>query len=140
MKKVLLFSIVVLSMLSSCSKDEDDSLGVSQIVGNWNSIYLEEYDYDSGEFIWEGKSSQVSFKLYDDGTCLYGSAKGTYKLIGKELDLFVTYPKTEFLGETNITYNYVIDKFSKNNMTVRTDSRFTDGSHIIFVYTMERVN
>lgn len=149
----------------SCSKDDDEEnenvLNASSIVGHWKSIYIEDYDYETMDFIGEFEDSraELEFKLYDDGTCLYGfNYNGTYKLLGKELDFFITYPKTEFLDESQATYNFSIEEFSHDKMKVKDlyvhkfpkyDELgypiYDDFGHPLYdryyrVYTMQKVN
>ena len=107
---------------------------------------MEYYDYDTNEFIEEYKSNSWDYKFYEDGTCVEGSSHtGTYKLLGKELDMYVSY---SILGkEYNDIYNYTIEDFSYNQMTIKRSylyNYYDDGNyytkHETMILKMERVN
>lgn len=144
MKKIFLLSMCILCMLVSCSSDDDDNKNVlnsTNIVGHWKCSYIEIYDYETENLKSEFEDHwQEEFKLYDDGTCLYGrNDTGTYKILGNELDIFVG----------SYTYKYTIEDFGYSKMKVKRIMSYRDGYdeyglpyyvYEYWVYTMERVN
>ena len=67
--------------------------GNKTIAGHWQSVSSHGYEinlntgkktkYD------ERPNEKLSLKLYEDGTCSISFTNGTYKLLGKELDIFL---------------------------------------------------
>lgn len=152
MKKIFVLSVCLLGILVSCSSDDEDNrdvLNSSNIVGHWRSTYVELYDYDTNEFIRGGEDTFLNYKLYEDGTCVKDIATGTYKLLGKELDIYVSYYHDFLEKEISSTYNYTVEEFSYNQMKIKESNRYINGYdeygntiyiYLTSIYTMERVN
>lgn len=145
------FSVCLIMGLVSCSSDDDEGgISYKTIAGHWQSVsYHGTYtDYRTGEEEVNGEHEYTGlvFKLYDDGTCYYHNHSGTYKLLGKELDLEVHYVTDGLDREGNtvkrnvdIHDTFTIDEFKTNTMIITTDWLFVNGkSHN--TYTMKKVN
>ncbi len=148
--RVLLF-VTALLICVSCSKDDDFAINSKNIVGHWQSVSYHGYtiNLNTGEREdWAEKDyNGLSIKLYEDGTCLHGTvSKGTYQLLGNELDMYVSYYHS-FLGyDINSKYNYTIESLTSDKMVLSIIEHGSSGgtdpiyyeSHT--TYTMKRVN
>ena len=154
MKKVLwLFSICLMMGFASCSSDDEGSS--ANIVGHWQSVSrssIQTY-LNTGEVIVSEDSpyTWLSFRLYDDGTCQFGTYNGTYKHLGNELNIYYSfdYRALQRDGETYIdrhvdeTKNYTIKELSGKRMVLQYIWHGTDSEgywEIDDTITMEKVN
>ena len=135
----------------SCNSDDDDiTISNKTIAGHWQSVTSHGYsiNLNTGEKTEseEKPNESLSIKLYEDGTCSKGSTNGTYKLLGKELDVFLSYYHSMLQKEISWTENYTIDDFSSNKMVLSIIQHGTSGSSdpIYYesktTYTMKKVN
>jgi hypothetical protein len=133
MKKLgFYFSVVLMLVFVSCSNDsDDDNMTISNktVAGHWKSVTSHGYNINlnTGEKIdYEEKTDEsLSFKLYEDGTCKYSSGMGIYKLLGKELDIEVSYYTNGYDREGNtikrlveISRSYVIEELKSDKMVL----------------------
>ena len=152
MKKLgsILFVVSILLFVSCNSDDDDITISNKTIAGHWQSVTSHGYriNLNTGEKTEsdEKPNESLSLKLYDDGTCSKGSTNGTYKLLGKELDIFLSYYHSMLQKEISWTENYTIDDFSSNKMVLSIIQHGTSGgSDPIYyesktTYTMKKVN
>lgn len=111
----------------ACSSDnEETQANNSTIVGHWVSVsrHAKTVNIETDEIYneWDDTGDNLSIKLYQDGTCSRQSINGgpylgNYKLLGNELDLFITYNN----GNTS-TFNYIIEDYGKDNMVLYYES------------------
>lgn len=153
MKKVsLLFCVLSMLLCISCSSDDDFEITPKNIIGHWESVTSSGYslNLNTGEKTdYEEKPyTSLSFKLYEDGTCVRRSSKGTYKLLGKELDMYVSYYNSTIGREVSSTYNYTIEELASDRMVLSSIDHGYDidseGNTINWewktVYTMKKVS
>jgi hypothetical protein len=154
MKKVtFLLTICLMVGFTSCSKDGGDSS--DSIVGHWQSVLSSDVstNLNTGEvYTSEGYSdTSLSIRLYEDGTCQYGSYSGTYKHQGNELNIYYSYEYDALQrdGETYVkkhvdkTYNYTIKELSPKRMVLQNTFYGTNSEgdwKIDKTTTMEKVN
>ena len=145
MKKILLLSMCFMAMLISCSNDDDQDEGLSynNIAGHWQSIYFESYDYETNELKSAGPNTALDFTLYDDGTCLWGSQKGTYNIIGEKLTISIENNISEYTikehnsDEMKISMLFGIKKGTQSNQPGKTNEYWWEDE--VWVYTMKRI-
>ena len=100
MKKKFLFSFLLVSLLSvcvltSCSKDDDDSFAypLEQLYGKWKatSVYSDGTWYDVTRFPYTKFGMDITFyeggKFYGSG--YLGNGSGTYTLKGKTITTYI---------------------------------------------------
>ncbi|WP_028906547.1 lipocalin-like domain-containing protein [Xylanibacter ruminicola] len=150
MKKInLLLGVVSMLLCISCSSD-DFEITTKNIIGHWQSVTYYGYsinlntnertDYEEKPY------TSLSIKLYEDGACTKGSTNGTYKLLGKELDLFLSYYHSMLKKEISWTEHYTIDELSSDKMVLTNISHGTSGGsdptyyEDRTTYTMKRIN
>ncbi len=157
MKKMIGRTSVLLAfvlLFLSCSNDIDDSIEISNktVTGYWLSVTSHEcvINLNSGKRkdFEEKPNGSLSFKLYEDGTCIKGSLKGEYKLLGHELDMFLTYIVNENMKsiERSVIDVYVIEDITPDKMVISYitargySSEENTGEECRIVYTMKRIN
>lgn len=142
MKYLYLLLIPVLVFIG-CSSDNDDvSINNDNISGHWVSISSHGYTLykATGEkkIREESEDNSLSLKLYKDGTCSEGKTNGYYKLLGNELDVFLSRYDEFLKKDINWTDNYVIESFSSNKMILSIKNYSVDWDEYCTVYTMKR--
>ena len=128
MKKALLLLNICVMVFAACSSDnEETQANDDTIVGHWVSVsrHSKTIFIETDEIYneWDDTGDNLSIKLYQDGTCsrqsIYGGPYlGSYKLLGNELDLFITSNS----GNTS-TFNYVIENYGKDSMVLYYESK-----------------
>lgn len=154
MKKLLLFSVILL-LVSACSKDDGESSGELSIVGHWvsmssHTVYTdlttkESYEHDTSP------DESLSLKFYEDGTFLKGTnATGTYKRLGNEVDVYLSYYINTYDREGNSvrklienSESYIIKDLSSDKITISTSVRVIGENGIDEInktYAMRKMN
>jgi len=124
---ILLF---IMLLCVSCSSDNDtDEPIIIDIVGHWESVssHLEMtfLNQNKDSITNEESDKTLVLRLYDDGTCQYNKYKGTYKLLGKELNIYTT--KTEYTYDRDgnkfqttrdVGYHYTILELKSDKMII----------------------
>lgn len=103
MKKLLCFMLLCATTLvsfTSCSKEDDESISKSKIIGTWEAKQVKV----DGDWITIPSNSRysMSMRFYEDGryygkSDIFGSGYGTYKISGHTI-------KTYIDGEYMYTY------------------------------------
>lgn len=144
-----LFGVISILLCISCSSDDEDmAITNKAVAGHWQSVSSHGYTINlitnEKEEYGEQDDNSMSFKLYDDGTCAKGSATGTYKIIGHELDMFVSYYHDFLKKEISSTYNFTIESLSSSQMVITYVWIGTNGAGNYWehhpTYTMKKVS
>ena len=112
MKKVL-FMLLCLLQMFSCSKEENES----PIVGTWNEIYVLEtiYDLQTEEIIGEhGYSARVIATFYDSGKLMWNmlgtTYEGKYSVSNKTINLEIGSEKESYRIEESSFGKLILSK------------------------------
>lgn len=146
-KNVLKQSVLMLMMLGlpfffTCC-DNDATKDIPSIVGHWHSVSVSSTHLNTSngatvDYLKEDKSLEL--KLYDDGTCVYNSFLGTYKVLSNELDFYIRLDNTDIV----VSYHYTIEELKPTMMVISTFEYIEKGSKktkwkITYNYRLERL-
>ncbi|MCM1300124.1 MAG: lipocalin family protein [Alistipes senegalensis] len=115
MKKLLCFMLLgatTLVSFTSCSKDDDESISQSKIIGTWDATQVKV----DGDWITIPSNSRYSMSItfYENGlyygkSDIFGTGYGTYKISGHSIK---TYIDEEYM------YTYRINSITDNTAEV----------------------
>lgn len=149
---MMLALIVATLNFTSCSSDDDGNDGINKklIIGHWQSVTWRGYTIDkkTGEKTvyddepWKG----LSFKLYEDGTCMYDSHMCSYKILGKELDIVGSFYVAGYDREGNsiqrlvdLSESYIIEELTSDKLVLSTSFNSTELENHT-TYTMIKIS
>ena len=136
MKKINLLFLVLLVIISSCSKDDGPSEITGDILGQWN---LTAYDYDgksvttaagvsiTSEFIGEGLNFDATVTFSDNPNTIVSQGDYTLRLT------------TTVMGETNVVEHTFSDFIGNGNWEQSGNKLSVSSGDLEYDYTIKRL-
>ena len=121
MKEKITFPLIllfVLCLIMGCGDDEKQSDASDAIVGHWRTTTVSSTRVNTftGAVVeYDNEHITIDVKMYQDGTCNMNNTLGTYKVLGKELDIYL--PNPDKLNTVELVH-YTIEEISATRMVL----------------------